>query len=419
MDKYISCELKIYTADDSSNYHSTNIDIESDIKYEDVYRRRRYNRLWSNTDSVYPSQYRNTHDPTTEAISKWLITNLKLNERGISDFNAYIKIGKIDDPFTMMLSKIGTRYHLMGEMQSKETIVTAMARAVYKSCFNTDRNELYKYMLHHLRLPANVSYALENRAPFHWYIKGKKIDVRFNVRMIGDDECAMEISDGVWAPISVKAMNVYMNYYWKENQRGSWAFLSPKKLWIKLMKEEPSEAQLKMMIAFLEQNRTDDIVQDRAIQLVKDLEKQYVGRMKVIWFSPGNSSKEQIKAIMVRGKLADWVITDNQFKSDIQAVSTFIVKKGGTLESQSTNKTKIQDCYLDGPICIDNMTKNSSIGDQFAARALALLNDKVTVQIVNTVARYLNDGHVEGQFDQRLDMDGFCHKDLEGVMKRA
>ena len=213
MDKYISCELKIYTADDSSNYHSTNIDIESDIKYEDVYRRRRYNRLWSNTDSVYPSQYRNTHDPTTEAISKWLITNLKLNERGISDFNAYIKIGKIDDPFTMMLSKIGTRYHLMGEMQSKETIVTAMARAVYKSCFNTDRNELYKYMLHHLRLPANVSYALENRAPFHWYIKGKKIDVRFNVRMIGDDECAMEISDGVWAPISVKAMNVYMNNY--------------------------------------------------------------------------------------------------------------------------------------------------------------------------------------------------------------
>jgi len=411
-------ELKIYTADDSNKYHSTHIDIDTDIKYRETYRRR-YRMNWNSADSVYPSQFRQSHDPTTEAISKWLINNLHINERGVSDFNAFIKIGKEDDPFTMMLSKIGTRYHLMGEMQSKDTIVTAISRAVYKSCFNHDKEELYKYMLHHLRLPANVSYALENRAPFHWYIKGKKIDVRFNVRMIGDDECAMEISDGVWAPISVKAMNVYMNYYWKENQRGSWAFLSPKKLWVKLMKEEPTEAQLKMMIAFLEQNRTDDIVQDRAIQLVKDLEKQYVGRMKVIWFSKGESSKEQIKAVMVRGKLADWVITDNQYKSDIQAVSTFIVKKSGTLESQSTNKIRIQDCHLDGPICIDNMTKNSSVGDQFAARALALLNDTITVKIVNTIARYLNDQHIEGQIHQRLDIDAFCHEDLKDVMKGA
>ena len=181
------------------------------------------------------------------------------------------------------------------------------------------------------------------------------------------------------------------------------------------MKEEPSEAQLKMMIAFLEQNRTDDIVQDRAIQLVKDLEKQYVGRMKVIWFSPGNSSKEQIKAIMVRGKLADWVITDNQFKSDIQAVSTFIVKKGGTLESQSTNKTKIQDCYLDGPICIDNMTKNSSVGDQFAARALSLLNDKITVEIVNTIKRYLNKEHYEYQYGCRISVNEFRLNKWKGL----
>jgi len=404
-------ELKIYTADDSNKYHSTHIDIDSDIKYEEAYRRR-YRMNWNSADSVYPSQFRHTHDPTTEAISKWLINNLKINERGVSDFNAFIKIGKIDDPFTMMLSKIGTRYHLMGEMQSKDTIVTAMSRAVYKSCFNPDKDELYKYMLHHLRLPANVSYALENRAPFHWYIKGKKVDVRFNVRMIDDDECAMEISDGVWAPISVKAMNVYMNYYWKEIQRGSWAFLSPKKLWAKLMKEEPTEAQLNMMIAFLQQNRTDDIVQDRAIQLVKDLEKQYIGRLKVLWFSPGNSNKKQIKALLVRGKLADWVITDNQFKSDIQAVSTYIVKKD---DKQGSNNI-VQDCWLDGPICIDNMTKNSSVGDQFAARALALLNDIITVKIVNTVARYLNDEHYEGQYEQRLNMDEFCHTDLKGVM---
>ena len=42
-----------------------------------------------------------------------------------------------------------------------------------------------------------------------------------------------------------------------------------------------------------------------------------------------------------------------------------------------------------GPICIDNMARGSSVGDQFVARALALLNDTVTVKIVNTIGRYL------------------------------
>ena len=42
-----------------------------------------------------------------------------------------------------------------------------------------------------------------------------------------------------------------------------------------------------------------------------------------------------------------------------------------------------------GPICIDNMAPDSPIGDQFGARALALLNDTMTIKIVNTIKRYL------------------------------
>ena len=124
----------------------------------------------------------------------------------------------------------------MGEMQSKDTIVTAIARTIYKSCFEKDNDKLYSYMLYHLRLPANVSYALENRAPYHWYKKGQKVEVRFNVRMIGPDLCAIEISDSIWAEINVKQLNIYMNYYWKGQLKGSWKLLSPRKLWKKLMK---------------------------------------------------------------------------------------------------------------------------------------------------------------------------------------
>ena len=35
------------------------------------------------------------------------------------------------------------------------------------------------------------------------------------------------------------------------------------------------------------------------------------------------------------------------------------------------------------------MSRGSSLGDQFAARAMALLNDNMTIQIVNTIKRYI------------------------------
>ena len=416
-------ELRIGTPDDSGNYNITLLDIIKDeelskVRYND---RRRYSNndyLYSPSNMIYPSKYRNHNEPTIAAINQYLKERLNLNRKGISDFNCYIKVGNADNPFTMLFSKIGTRYHLMGEMQSKDTILTSISRVIYRSCFDEDKNKLYSYMIYHLRLPANVSYALENRAPFHWYIKAKKIEVRFNVKMIDDDECAMEISDGIWAPISVKNLNVYLNYYWRGQDRGSWKYLSPKRLWTKLMKKQPTKVQEKMMIAFLGQNRTDDIVQDRAVQLVKDLEERYTGRIKVLWSSPGKTNKPKIQAMCVRGKLADWIITDAQYKSEIQSVSTYLYNKGRLNTSSNSSGIKFMNGLLAGPICIDNMSKNSSVGDQFAARAMALLNDTITVNIVNTIKRYLNDGHYEGQSEQRFEFEDVTHENIQAIIKK-
>ena len=168
-----------------------------------------------------------------------------------------------------------------------------------------------------------------------------------------------------------------------------------------------------MMIAFLQQNRTDDLVQKRAFKLVKDMSIQHEHRMKVFW------DDETVKAILVRGKVADWVITDNQFKSEIQAVSTYVYQQheGGTLSSRYNNvASEIAGGKLKGPICIDNLTKHSSVGDQFAARVFALLNDKMTIEIVSTINHYLTDGHYEGQTDNRLDFDEITFENLSGVM---
>jgi hypothetical protein len=378
-------ELRIMKPDDSGEYYKTEVHTTK--------------QAFNVSSAVYPSSYRREHEPTIAAIKEWVQGTLQLNRRGRKDYSTYVTIGPIDTGLTLLVNKIGTRYHLMGEMQSKDTIVTSIARTIYKSCFSTDNDSLYSYMLYHLRLPANVSYALENRAPFHWYKKGVKIEVRFNVKMIGPDKCALEISDGVWGEITVKQLNIYMNYYWLGQLKGSWKLLSPRKLWKKIMKKEPTEGQLKMMIAFLEQNRTDDLVQDRALELVSSLEKQYPNRLAVKW----SNNKKKIQSMAVRGKLADWIITDNEFKSDIQAVSTYLFAH----DNEGSGRIEYQTGTLRGPICIDNMTKNSSIGDQFAARALALLNDTFTVKIVNTITRYLTIEHCEGQHSCRISFDEF------------
>ena len=395
--------IHIYSPDDSGKYHNVQISTQGDNM---TYTNSRYSWVtYTRSNAIYPSRHRNATEPTIAAIKSWLQGYLGWGAKNRPYFDGWFIIHKGMEQAKIYCSKLNTTYSVQGMSTSKDTALTALSRTLYRACFTDDTDELVNYCFKHILLPENISYALENRAPYHWYKKGVKVDVRFNVKMIGPDECAMEISDGVWAAISAKSLNTYMNYYWKNQKSSSWAKsrLTPKKLWTRLLKTEPTEGQVKMMIAFLEQNRTDDLVQKRAYQLVKDMEAQYENRLKVFW------DNDKVAAMLVRGKIADWVITDNQYKTDIQAVSTFVFKK-------INGPVNFFDGELAGPICIDNMTKNSSVGDQFAARAFALLNDSLTVNLVSTIKHYLNDEHYENQIEARIMFDDVTLKDLKEVL---
>ena len=338
----------------------------------------------------------NAHEPTIEAIKTWLGGYLGINSRGRGKepFVGFIHMGDTENPAILAVMKTETRYSLNGIMASKDIILTAIARTIFKSCFTNEPNELIRTAWQNVKLPESISYALENRMPFHWYKKGVRIDVRLNVKLIDEEECALEISDGVWAPISIKNLNTLLNFYWHGKQRGSWKFLSPKKLWMRLLNKEPTEAQLNLMIAFLEQNRTSKIVEERAKELMISLQEQYPNRIKII-------EQEGRTNMVVRGKVADWVLTDSTYKSNIQAVSTYVFNY-----IEDPEQRNYYEGWLGGPICIDNMTKHSSLGDQFAARAMALLNDNITLTIISTIKNYLKDDeHIEGQVAHRVDFN--------------
>lgn len=132
-----------------------------------------------------------------------------------------------------------------------------------------------------------------------------------------------------------------------------------------------------------------DIVDARALELVADMLVQHKGRLSAEYDDDG-----VLSSLLVRGKDYDWQLTNNRYKSGIQMVSTYVwqpVIEAIRNEEDATiiKEKKMSEPDWRGPICIDNMAEGSPLGDQFAARALALLNDSFTITIVNTIKRYL------------------------------
>lgn len=288
------------------------------------------------------------------------------------------------------LTREGIRYQINGKSYSLACCCSALARLTYKSCFEDDPATLLVSLYSTLSLPENVKYCMENRAPFHFHHDFEKVEVRLNVHQIGDKEMAIEVGDGLWGTMSVRDLDTYCNFYVHGKSRGSWKRLAPETLYEKVLGRKPTTSQVAVMIAFLEQNRTKDLVEARALELVNDMLIQHKERLFAEFDSEG-----ALETLYVRGNDFDWKLTNNQFKSDIQMVSTFV------WQPKRLPNDEQQICAWTGPICIDNMAGSSPVGDQFAARALALLNDSFTITIVNTIRNYL----VADKNEYRADFD--------------
>ena len=163
------------------------------------------------------------------------------------------------------------------------------------------------------------------------------------------------------------------------------------------------------MKEFLKQNRRSDLAEQRAMELFNDMVKKYDNVTKGKFVRNG----QEVLAMFIRGTYADWMVVDNQSKRGIQDVSTFVLTTKRLGEGQAVtvldnviNNTD-KEPYWAGPICIDNLSSGASVGDQFAARAFACMNDTMLVKLVSTVRRYIQE-HEENQDEIRLDWDAMC-----------
>jgi hypothetical protein len=359
-----------------------------------------------------------------EAVKSWLSSKLKISRRNMyrntyrrsrgyytpsweqpkddikegEQFAYNIYIG--EEGYMVHFNKVKTRYYVNGIMGNKSVLLAALARTIFKSCFTDDTVELEKFLYKHIHIPENVSYALENRAPYYFYLEdeygnyGKRIECRLKVNLIGEKNVAIEISDGVWGELTIKQMNVYMNSYLKKKKQGNWSNLSPSELWAKTMGgEKPTPAEEALMVAFLNQNRTSKVVKERARDLMIHIGRRFPDRIAINWGSPDKllDVSENPTVMYIRGKLADWKLTDRGLKSQGQQnVSTYV-----WVEGEDKGRWA-------GPICVDNLDNKSPTGDQFVTRAMGLLNDNMLVSRVSTIKGYLGDVHKEGQTQCRI-----------------
>tara|TARA_R110002020_G_scaffold180072_3_gene374010 strand:- start:2729 stop:4117 length:1389 start_codon:yes stop_codon:yes gene_type:complete len=408
-----NCEFRIYGAnDDNKTYHKTYVDIYSTYpisKFENLDSMDPYNRWTYETGT----ERRDTHQRGNKIIvscrlsrrvytkGEPLVVEIKETLQSVLGWGTRrwgtshkppetFKVAFVlpNSGMAVMVEKGKTYYQLMSHRVRKKNLLLALSRFIYRSCFEDDPKALLTFIIKMITMPENVSYVLENRTPFFFFnVKERqKVNCRLRTIMINNTECALEISDGVWAPISINDLDIMVNYFYHEHTRAKkWANMSPKKLWTVLMGEPPSESQLQLMREFLMQNRTQDIVEDRAKQLMNSLVVKYPDRIKIVDKVIENQTYQ---LMIVRGKLCDWVIINSTYKTHTQKVKTYVFISASYEYNEKTLLPRLGGQFK-GPICIDNIHTNSSLGDQYAARALALLNDNVTVKLVNTISKYI------------------------------
>jgi len=302
--------------------------------------------------------------------------------------------------------------------------------------YETDE-EFENYLHRLLTADPVVTKAITDKVLYTFYKDdGTAVETLLTINLIGDKEIAIELNPGTWVPMTVPKFKAFYNA--ASGRKNRFSHISPEELYHLCTGKLLSEGDRRMTHAFLEQNRKSALREKRSLELIQDLQTRFKGieayEVDIStsntnnYMSKDNKTTDVRDAMFVEGKQLNWCVLDRNLKSSgRQDVSTYQVTgirkmdfmmvedesyKGGkypavrinernfvlTLRDGGSTKydflrAKNADgdtvfFHLNGPICIDNADSDVSIGDQFAGRALALLNDTHSMINVSTLRGY-------------------------------
>jgi hypothetical protein len=362
-----------------------------------------------NCPSVTMNNVSSGVDPVLRTVSREIERRLfptKDWDRDKEDFMNSITFKYFDGNVRIIYGRTNNRYYMNTIAKNKTDIVNAIGKIIIRGSLSRSSVQMREYLKKVTTFPHNVLYALENRTPYHFSENFRKTDVVINTKLISDKECVLEISDSTWGVLSVKELNTFIDYF-KFNKKRSkkWNIgVTNEFLWTELMGSPPTRTELEKMKQWLLQHRTSDIVEDRATKLLFDIAAETPQIDFVQFKNPKN------KALFVHGKYSDWVITytGDGMKRGNQDVSTHQIV-GFSDETERGNRSW-HGMKLSGSICIDNVSKGASIGDQLTARALALINEDVAAHHLYTIKPLITDELRSGEkVMPRLDRSKLNH----------
>ena len=306
-------QIMIPTPNDSHKTHSVLITVDKEI-------------FRSRTESI--SLGRTTKDPIHTGLQQFFS---KLFRKRRTRRYTWDRMPEIEYPILLSvgscplyIERNTNRFSINGQATTLEIMTNAIARLAFKAAFEVDALKLMPFFNSILSMPEEVRYVIENRVPYHFYSDYVRHDVRLNVTQISDKECAIEIGDGIWGNITIKELKKLCNFYVNSRKMGGWAYTSPENLYIRLLGKKPTQSDLKVMIAFLKQNRTQDIVERRAEKLVAELLEQYPKQLRGM-----NGIGGKVTELLVRGKDYDWKLSPPMVL--LQALRWYLLMSGNLL----------------------------------------------------------------------------------------
>ena len=324
-----------------------------------------------------------------------------------------------DENCKIMIQKHEKKYYINGNQITKSLLNGILPSVLMRMPLLKNQEEMEKQINIAINTDPVIAAAIVNKVEYNFFITEhdsktnlktlRPVSTLLNIEKTGKDTTAIELYEGVWIGLKDSQIKSFINSC--KGNKNKFLGISPQELYYMSRGEVLSDSQLKVVHAFLEQNRKSSLVEKRSMELFEGLTERFKGKIYSILTNFSTTETEEKKTMAVRGKILDWIVVDSGGGGGRQDVSTFAVidlsnyvKEEKYFVNRFPEESKLsnvninisstytgdkgEEYYLMGPICIDQQHTGISLGDQFAARAMALLNDIHSCRQVSTLRGY-------------------------------
>jgi|13_taG_2_1085334.scaffolds.fasta_scaffold00481_31 hypothetical protein len=308
---------------------------------------------------------------------------------------------------TVIFQKFDKKYYINGNKCTKSRLNAIIPSIMMRMNVEKNSKSFKNFVDMIVDSDPVISAAIVNKIEYTFYDNTyTKVETLLNIEKTGKEYSAIELYEGVWVEFKDTQMKSFINAC--RGNKNKFTGVSPEELYYLSRGEFLSKSEIQVVYAFLEQNRKSALVEQRSLELFKDLTERFKGKIFEREMLVEGNKKQSMG---VRGKQLDWLVVDRGYKAGRQDVSTYAVislanysrttdRSGyspkdssvglNTVHNESVyyNKGGNEKYVLLGPICIDQAHTDISIGDQFAARSMALLNDIHSFKHVSTLRNY-------------------------------